>query len=508
MNQQLSEKKEGRSESTSLQWLMLALVLLLVFLMAARSAGDPDMFWHLRAGEETIKGGKPLVVDTMSYTKAGERWVNHSWLAQVVLYLFFQMGGFFGLSLYVALLAAAAMFVVYQTMEGGVFLRAGIIVLVCAVIGPVWSPRPQMFSLLLFAGLNLWLEKYQRRKTNRMWHLPILFILWSNLHGGYSFGFMLLGITLGGMIFDRILRPHTDQNMTWREIGRLADWTAISLLAVLINPNGLSTWQIPFQTVGVAVTDYIQEWESLDFHRLSSMPYIVLLFGTFIALSLSRRKASGPEVAGFTLFGVSSLIAQRMVGIFAIYTAVVLARHAEDAIQVSYQHLLTTPLGEKYERWRKNRKEAAIHPGVRKAVNLTLVAVLALAGWTKLAYVSSSAVVNSNLATYYPIGAVDYLSENGTPGNILNDYGWGGYIDFKLRDYKIFVDGRTDLYGNDLFLKWMDLIAAKPGWEKSLETYNVSYILLPPDFMLVDQAKNAGWSVLYEDDLSVLLKAE
>lgn len=508
MNLRRNINQDDQSQSTSLQLLMLVLILLLVFLMAARSPGDPDMFWHLRAGEETIEGGKPLLVDTMSYTKLGERWVNHSWLSQVVIYLFYLLGGTFGLSLYVALLATLTMFVLYQTMHGGVFLRAGIIVLVCAVIGPVWSPRPQMFSLLLFAGLALWLQLYQQRKTGRLWILPILFILWSNLHGGYSFGFMLLGITLGGMIFDRILRPETDQTMTWREIGRLADWTAISLLAVLINPNGLQTWEIPFQTVGVAVTDYIQEWESLDFHRLSSMPYIVLLFGTIVALSLSERKASGPEIAGLVLFGISSLIAQRMVGLFAIYTAVVLSRHADDAIRISFQHFLTTPAGEKFERWRKSWMSRPIHPGVRRTVNLTLTAVLALAGWIKLAYVSSSAVVDANLATYYPVGAVNYLAENGTPGNILNDYGWGGYIDWHLRDYKIFVDGRTDLYGDDLFLRWMDSISAKPGWEKTLEEYNVSYILLPPDMMVVEEAKNAGWSVLYEDELSVLLKAE
>src|SRR5574340_1641824 len=190
MNLKLNLKQEDQTRSNSLQLLMLVLILLLVFLMAARSPGDPDMFWHLRAGEETIKSSKPLLVDTMSYTKLAGRWVNHSWLSQVVLYLFYQLGGMFGLSLYVAFLASVTMVVLYQTLHGGVFLRAGIIVLVCAVIGPVCSPRPQMFSLLLFAGLNLWLQLYQQRKTTRMWHLPILFILWSNLHGGYSFGFI------------------------------------------------------------------------------------------------------------------------------------------------------------------------------------------------------------------------------------------------------------------------------------------------------------------------------
>ncbi|MHB8819744.1 MAG: hypothetical protein ACYC7M_11880, partial [Bellilinea sp.] len=112
---------------------MLVLVLLLVFLMASRSPTDPDMWWHLRAGEETIKGGKPLVIDTMTFTMSGERWVNHSWLSQVILYLAYNYFEYPGLSLYVALMATATMFVLYQSLKGGVFLRAGIIVLVCAV---------------------------------------------------------------------------------------------------------------------------------------------------------------------------------------------------------------------------------------------------------------------------------------------------------------------------------------------------------------------------------------
>lgn len=508
MDTKANQNKFSQSASTSLNTLMFVLMLLLVFLMASRSPTDPDMFWHLRAGEETIEGHKPLLVDTMTFTKLGDRWVNHSWLSEVVIFLFYIFWGNFGLSLFVAFLATATMAVLYRSLPGGVFLRAGVVVLVCAVIAPVWSPRPVQFSLLLFASLNWWLFRYQQRSVSKMWLLPVLFILWSNLHGGYSFGFMLLGVTIGGLIFDRLFRPHAEHTMTWREIGRLADWTAISLVAVLINPNGLRTWEIPFQTVGVVATEYIQEWESIDFHLLSSMPYLVLLFGCIVAIGLSEKKATGTELIGLTFFGASSLIAQRLVGVFALFAAVVLARHAESAFGAMLVQIQSTTAGEKFRRWRESRKAKPIQPGLRRSLNLTLAAVLAVAGWIKLAYVSSEPVVDANLATYYPVGAVEYLNERGIPGNVLNDYGWGGYIDWHLRDYKVYLDGRADLYGDEIFMEWMDVIAAKPGWESILAGYNVDYILLPPGMKVVDAARSAGWNVLYEDDVSVLLAAK
>lgn len=499
-------KQAAQPQSSAFQYLMLVVTLLLVFLMASRSPTDPDMWWHLRAGEETIKGGRPLVVDTMTFTMSGEPWVNHSWLSQVVLYLLYDWWGYLGLSLYVAVLVTATMYFLYRSLKGGVFLRSVIVVLVCAVMARVWAPRPQLFSLLLFAGLNEWLQLYQQRKTTTIWPLALVFVLWSNLHGGYSFGFMLLGITLVGMMFDRLFRPEHERTMTWREIGRLADWTAISLLAVLLNPNGLSTWKIPFQTVGVAVTEYIQEWESMNFHDISSMPYLVLLFATLVAIGLSSKRATAPELAGLTLFGVSSLMAQRLIGIFALFAAVVLARHSHDAIRSIGAHLRTTQAGARFENWRVNRKSKEISPAIRKTINLTLVAVLALAGLIKLIYVSQPILVEKHLAEYYPAGAVNYMQENGNPGNILSDYGWGGYLDWHLRENKVYFDGRADLYSDELFYAWLDLISAKPGWEETLAGYNVRYILLPPEMELVEKAEETGWEVLYSDEVSVLLQ--
>jgi len=493
------------ADKDNLTMLVLVVMLLLVFIMAARAPGDPDMWWHLRAGEDTFENGRPLMVDTMTFTRLGAQWVNHSWLGQLFLYLFFKVGGYLGLSLFVAILACATMLVLIRSLSGGLFVRAAIVILVCVVIAPVWSPRPQQFSLLLFAILAAWLIQSQKHQSVRYWVLPVLFVLWSNLHGGYSFGFILLGISLLGLIFDRLIRRNNDQTMSWREIGKLADWTAISLLAVLINPNGINTWKIPFQTVGVEVTKYIQEWKSIDFHQISSLPYLVLLFGCVIALGLSGRRATGPELFGLTLFGAGSLTAQRLIGIFAIFAAFVFARHLEAALSDMAVTLKTTRLGVRIQRWQERTRARPVPNTLRRGINLGLIALLGLAAIIKLVYVSQPAVVDANLKSYYPVSAVDYMLRSGTPGNILSDYGWGGYIDWKLRENKVFLDGRADLYSDALFREWMDLIDAKPGWQARLSSYQVKYILLPPGMQLVEAAQQDQWKILYKDDLSALL---
>jgi len=485
---------------------MLVLVVLLVFLMASRTPADPDMWWHLRAGEETLQAGKPLTIDTMTFTHFGDKWVNHSWLGEVVLYLFYDLGGYFGLSLYLALIASATMLVLYRSLDGSPLLRAAVIVLICLVISPVWSPRPQQFSLLFFAGLNAWLLKFLSHNKLRFWPLPLLFILWSNLHGGYSFGFMLLGITIAGLIFDRMLRPHSVDSLSWREIGKLCDWTAISLVAVLINPNGLSTWEIPFQTVGVEVTKYIQEWESLDFHQLSNLPYLVLLFGCFVAMGMSEKRATGVELAGLTLFGILSLTAQRMMGIFGLFAAVVFARHFHGSVELVMAHLKTTKIGQRWLLWTRAHPTKAVSPGFRKTINLTLVAVLALAGLIKLGIASHPIMVDKAVNAYYPVAAVDRLEQIGEEGNLFSDYGWGGYLDWRLRKNPVYLDGRADLYSDEEFFVWLDLIEAKPGWEEKLGSFNVEYILLPPEMNLVEEAELQNWQVLFRDDTSVLLK--
>ena len=171
---------------------MLVLMVVLVFLMATRVPADPDMWWHLRAGEESVANGKVYLTDTMTFTRAGKSWVNHSWLSEIVMYLAFKAGGFTGLSLFVALIACATMLILYKSMRGGVFQRALITVLACAALAPIWAPRPQQFSLLFFALLHWWLVQYGDGKPVKLWYLPLCLFSGRTSMGDIHLGFYCL----------------------------------------------------------------------------------------------------------------------------------------------------------------------------------------------------------------------------------------------------------------------------------------------------------------------------
>ena len=143
-------------------------LLLLILIIALRTPLDSDMWWHLRAGEETLTSGIVYKVDSLSYTRAGQSWVNHSWLSQIVMIGLFNLGGYKALSLWVGIAALGSMYFVYLQMEGHALLRAGITLFAAFVCSVVWSPRPQIFSLLLFALSGLILFRYKWQGKNQL----------------------------------------------------------------------------------------------------------------------------------------------------------------------------------------------------------------------------------------------------------------------------------------------------------------------------------------------------
>src|SRR3972149_5939673 len=185
-------------ESLQKKSFILTVMLILLFAMAARTPLDSDLWWHLRAGEATWQSGKPILTDIFSHTRAGTPWINHSWLSQVGIYLLYRVGSYLMLSATVAILATLSMGLVYIQMEVSLILRAFLILLATPVAALVWSPRPQMASLVLFGVLAYLLYLYKWRQRDYLWVCVPLFVLWSNLHGGYVLGLLLFGMLIVG----------------------------------------------------------------------------------------------------------------------------------------------------------------------------------------------------------------------------------------------------------------------------------------------------------------------
>ena len=478
---------------------ILVLTLALVFLAAARTPVDTDLWWHLAAGRVTWMTGSPMIIDSFSFTRAGSVWLNHSWLSQALFYGLFQGGGMLAMGALVAGLAVISMGLVFIQMRGPAIFRAFLVIFASAVAAVVWSPRPQAISLVLFAFLSWILFQYKWRKVNRLWILPVLFLLWTNLHGGWALGFGLIGVTLAGEVLNHLLGNHSPEMLDWRAIRRLGLWGLASVPVLALHPNGLAILKIPFETVGVqALQQTIQEWASPDFHELYQQPFLWLLLAVIITFALSRRRVDGSDLLAVVCFGVLGLVARRNFGPFALIASPVLSRYLWQIIQDWRR-----PEGIDPGSWGPGVEiPEVVHrrPRWQRVVNLVLVGLFFAAGLLKLWGVTSPVIVTPVINGGNPVGAVAYLKEHAGSGRLLNEYNWGGYLDWALPRLPVFIDGRTDLFGDAVIGEWMQLLQADGSWAQRLDDWQVEWVLVAPDRPIVRELSGRpGWEQVYAD---------
>ena len=101
--------------------------------------------------------------------------------------------------------------------------------------------------------------------------------------------------------------------------------------------------------------------------------------------------------------------------------------------------------------------------------------------------------------------AVAYIQEQSPPGQLFNSYNWGGYLLWALPEYPVFVDGRTDLYNDELIGEWISVMRVEDGWQDVLDEYNINLILIEAGSTL-DRVleREQEWQLAYSDELSVV----
>jgi uncharacterized integral membrane protein len=177
----------------------------------------------------------------------------------------------------------------------------------------------------MLAALGLLLQWYRERRTQKIWMLVPLFILWSNLHGGYALGLILIAAVLIGSLVDLFLGFRKETLMK-KELFNLGSWSIAAWLCVAVNPNGFAAWLIPFKTVRVSsLQNLISEWASPDFHQVFQWPFIVILLLLVLAIGNSGRRLSGIDFMISAVFTTLALTARRNFGPFAISIAPILA---------------------------------------------------------------------------------------------------------------------------------------------------------------------------------------
>ncbi len=494
--------------------LLFALALLA---MGVRETLDPDMWWHLRTGALILSEGLPRQ-DPFSFTVAGQPWITHEWLSEVIMWLVYRAAGLAGLSLFFALVIALSFWLLYRSSAGQPYLAAFVVVLAALTAAPTWGARPQMFNLLLAAAFIWLLEGLtQKRLPSRArWWLPVLTLPWVNLHSGYLFGVVLVAVYALGQGLDTLLAGEsagadtairfgqadrapslasaalvTRLTAAWRSMRGLLLVAAVCLLAALANPNGVRLWTYPFATLGsAAMQQFIVEWHSPDFHLPLFQPFAVMMGVGVGSWLFSRQRPYWTEMLLFFGGAAMGLLSARNIPLFAVAVTPGIARH-----------LLAGFRGRPLYPLLSGAQSEPVLPAALRSLNWLLagLAVLAALFWAGQRLGNITTVISQ----LYPVAAVDFLEAQGlSRARGFNNYSWGGYLIW--RGLPVYADGRADVYGDFLFT-FQQTNAARDGWEEPLEAFDVHYALIERDAVLGTVLRESDrWQLVYQDDVAAV----
>jgi hypothetical protein len=489
-------------KSLTLPRLVVAITFMLIFAMAARVSLDTDTWWHLRTGQWIVERGAVPLTDPFSHTRAGADWRIPGWIVQAPLYLLFATFSYAGLNLFTAFFVTLAFVFVYRTCAGHPLLRAFALVLAVAVSAIYWSARPQIVSFAL-AGAFAWiLYDFRERGRNRLWLLPPLMALWANAHGGFAIGFILLAFTLAGegvkwawaWLSARYGDASAARAADWRPLAWLAGIGLACALAVMINPIGPEMLLYPFKTVGIgALRDFIQEWQSPNFHQRETQPFLWLLLGTLATVILSRRAANFTDLLLVCGLGYMGFLAGRNMPLLALVAPPLLTRHASELL-ADLRARFIRPAG-----------AMTGGPGLI-VVNWVLLILIGLLALAKVISVLPAQVNEAQIAKMVPVKAAEFVRRARPAGPLFNSYNFGAYLLWALYpEYPVYTDGRTDLYDDAFLRQYLDTALGRPGALATLEAQGIRLVLVEADSLLGDRLSESGqWERLYRDEVAAV----
>jgi hypothetical protein len=463
--------------------------------------------WHILTGNIVLHGHHVPRIDPYSYTTTGLPWNAPEWLSDLVFALVHRLMGFNGLVVLTGTIIALTLFTLYKFLvRRGANPFSSILVVMLAG----WSfnilafVKPHIFSFLLSLIFFIILEMYQRERKNYLRWLPLLMILWVNLHSGFIVGIILMVIYSGCNLVIYLYDRRTNQ-ASLASSKALAGITLLTLLSTLVNPGGLRILLVPFRLIGDSyLMDHIIERASPNLHDFPQCGILLLVF--VVALALSPNRPDIFEVVTFLVFGFFALYSMKDFPTFSILAASPAAIHLDNVIGHYTRRL---PL-ERIKRVIANLSEAAgliERSGSRHAPVYAALGILVVIG----TYGNRTGIIkltDRDRERYaFPVDALNFAIGNEIGGNMFNDEQWGGYILLNSYPrYRVFMDGRTEMYEADLLRKYYKVVNVEYGFETVLNDYNVDWVIYRANSPLCQLLNSTGrWRLVYADGVANIL---
>jgi hypothetical protein len=449
--------------------------LLVIVCFLARTTPDADLWGHLKFGGDIVRAGRVHTADPYSFT-SDRAWINHEWLAEVIMWSAYSVGGvpgLVGLKLALACTAGAALLASWRRQQLRPPVRDSLLFVTSIGVWPLLTTiRPQAFSVGLFAILLLILHRAREGSIRWLLALPVVFAIWVNVHGGWVVGAGTLAIFVGCSWFDP----------TWGARNRvlLLSAACASALATVCNPYGASLLGFLSETVRPARVEII-EWQPVT--RVPLVGFVLWIVPTVAAgygIWKQRRRPALASLLVVLLLAIGSFRVIRLVGFYALAVAFLIPPWTDD-----------------------DRPRSESSPAWLRAA-LTCGALIAIAA----AVFGRALAMN---AEWLPEReAAMFIKEHDLRGRMLT---WFDYGEFAIWHFspavRVSMDGRREtVYSEALRDRHFRIYANAPEAMEDVARLDPDYVWLPARFDVVKRLEASGWCAIFSGPRSVLLSRQ
>ncbi len=463
----------------------LLLVILLGGFFSMRLLSDPDLGFHLRYGEWIISHHAVPEKDLSTYTVSNHDYIDIHWFFQATLYCLFRIAGYKGISVLVSVITIALLLLLLRRLkilQAGPGLACSGLLTSILIIEPSFGPHPELLSFVFLTASLLVLDLYFHQRKNLLFMLPLIQLLWCNMHGLFILG-LFAGIAYCLSIWRRD-----------RKIDRkIVFWVFISTAICLANPYFIKGFLFPF---GLATrfnpnnifNQHIQEF--IPFFRQSHFVlrdylFLSLLISVYILILLTFRKRAFHELLLILVFSLLALVSIRNIPLFVLIAIPVWSVAASELSVRSF-----APAG---------RFVAA---GLA-VIALLLIPRVATDAW----YMKNNSFNKTGIGidtARQPLKVVNFLIENQLSGRILNSIGFGGWLSWELKQ-PVFIDGRLEVMQEEIYKEITDSwYNGLPGLVRRHHPDLVVYNYLTYYPWTLQLAGMAEWRLIYIDGIAAV----
>jgi len=261
-----------------------------------------------------------------------------------------------------------------------------------------------------------------------------------------------------------------------------------SLLATLINPYGWRLHEHVFTYLqNDYIMDHIAEFRSFSFHSAGAWSVeLLLLIALLGTVALFKQRRLGPAVLSLGLIHISLYSARHLPTTAVVLLPLCVAALTREAR--SWPRL--RPMLEYSDRLR------IIDQKIWGVVPIVLVLALTV--------IARDRDLNFD-AEKFPVRAARFIPDG---GRVFTKDQWGGYLLYRFDGQrKVFMDGRSDFYGDGFLRTYAEVADVRPGWQNVLKQYDVNVVLIPVDHALVSVLQlSPEWKRVYADSMATIFE--